>query len=93
MALQLQDSRAHDGKGVFLHIVKLLQQDGDASSQSVAADLIQAMLSDDCIALENVPFASTLEFPALHRSFDCNRLLEIISSSNEIKVLAAMALV
>lgn len=72
--------------------MQLLQQDGDASSQNLAADLIQAMLSNDQIALEDVLFASTLGFPTLHRSFDCNRLLEIISSSNKLKVLAATAL-
>lgn len=92
MALQLQDSRQHNGKGVFLHIVQMLQQDEDASSQSLAADLIQAMLSDDCIALEDVPFASTVGFPNLHHSFDCNRLLEVITSSNKIKVPAAIML-
>ena len=93
MALQLQDSRLHNGKGVFLHIVQLLQQGEDASSQSLAADLIQAMLSDHGIALEDLPFASTKGLPTLHHSFDCNGLLEIIASSNKLKVLAAMALI
>ena len=88
MALQLQDSRLHDGKGVFLHILQLLQQDEDASSQSLAADLIQAMFSDGCIALEDVLFAGSMGLPKLHHSFDCSRLLEIITSSNKLKVLA-----
>ena len=92
MALQLQDSRLYDGKGVFLHLVQMLQQNEDASSQSLAADLIQAMLSDECIAPETVPFASAVGLPTLHHSFDCAQLLEVITSSNNLKVNAAMAL-
>lgn len=90
MALQLQDSRQHDGKGVFLHIVQLLQQDEDAPSQNLAADLIQALLSDSYIAL--VPSADTLMLPHLHHSFDCNPLVEVITSSNKLKVLPEVAL-
>lgn len=91
MALQLQDSRRHDGKGVFLHIVQLLQQNEDASSQNLAADLIHALFSNGCIALEDRS-AHSLTLPVLHHSFDCNPLVELITSSNKLKVRAAVAL-
>ena len=96
MDFQLQDSSKNDGRGVFLDMVQLLQQDGDASrqGQSVAADLIQAMLSSYCdiLALEKAP-ANAIGLPHLHQAFDCNGLLDVLVSSKNPKVLVAMTLV
>lgn len=89
MNLQLQDSEFHKGHGVFLHVVQLLQQNEDATSQSLAADLIQAMLSGHAklISTEMVSVnTKALSFPSLHDAFDCTPLLQAITSSSSLRV-------
>ena len=87
----MQDSELHNGSGVYLHMVQLLQQNEDAASQGLAADLIQAMLSSySNLAASGMMSASpkVLNVPHVPPAFDCTRLLEIITSSSNLKVPA-----
>lgn len=89
MNLQVQDGEFHKGHGVFLHVVQLLQQNEDAASQGLAADLIQAMLSGHAklVSTEMVSVnTKVLNFPSLHDAFDCTPLLQAITSSSNVKV-------
>ena len=83
----LQDSRLHNGNGVFLHMVHMLQSSEDAPSQGLAADLIQAMLGGECTSLGIglVP-ASAVGLTHTNAAFDVNQLLQLIIKSNHIKV-------
>lgn len=88
MNLQLQDSRLHDGNGVFLHVVHMLQQTKHAPTQSLAADLVIAMLSKHCNRL-----ARGLVLPSIQGlahslgAFDCGQVLKVVVNSNNLKVL------
>ena len=87
--MTLQDSRLHEGNGVFLHIVHLLQNSEHPTSQSLAADLIQAMLSDECALLGHggVP-PSAIGLAASNAAFRPHQLLQLVgSSSSAVKVV------
>lgn len=87
--LQVQDSKLHNGSGVYLHMVQLLQQDEDAASQNVAADLVQAMLSSyGNLVATGMVSANTKVFnvPYLPPAFNCAQLLEVITRSSNLKV-------
>lgn len=93
MYLQLQDSRRHDGNGVFLHMVHMLQQSEHAPTQALAADFIQAMLSKDSYLLARgvVPTsAEGLAHP--HDALDCRQLLKLVAYSTNLKVSVLLAL-
>ena len=91
MDFHVQDSKLHNGSGVYLHMVHLLQQDEDDASRGLAADLFRAIMSShgNLIATEMVS-ASTkmLNVPRLPPAFNCARLLEVITSSSNFKVSA-----
>lgn len=92
----MQDSELHNGSGVYLHMVQLLQQNMDVASQGLAADLIQAMLnSHGNMVATGLVSASTkvLSVPHLPPAFDCTQLLEIITSSSNLKVPALVLFV
>ena len=89
--LQVQDSKLHNGNGVYLHMVNLLQQGEDAASQGLAADLFQALLSSygNLIGKHWVSTSTKVcSVPHLPPAFNCSRLLEVISSSSNLKVPA-----
>ena len=83
----LQDSRLHEGNGVFLHMVHMLQSSEDGPTQGLAADFIQAMLSSECASfgMGFVP-ASAVGLNHTNAAFDVNQLLQLIINSNHVKV-------
>ena len=90
---QLQDSRLHAGDGVFLHMVRMLQQGEHAPTQGLAAAFFQALLSKDSFYFaRGIMPTSAQGLAQPHDALDCRQLLQLVAYCNNLKVSVSVAM-